>query len=137
MVICLPSAHEGGEIILRHNGAEQRFSTASYQPSAACWYSDVTHEVLEITSGYKLVLTFNLVQPPDVPYALSAASHDAQNFGFERALKAWMYYVRDQTASSTRAHELMYVLDHKVRESALALLSTVLLANVIFKVHGI
>lgn len=118
-MICLPSAHEGGDIILRHNGAEQRFSTAMFQPTAACWYSDVTHEVLEVTSGYRLVLTFNLVQSPNVPYALSAASHDVQNFGLERALKAWMYYVRDQTAISSRAHELVYVLDHKVRESAM------------------
>lgn len=114
MVICLPSAHEGGEIILRHNGAEQRFPTAIYQPSAACWYSDVTHEVLEITSGYRLVLTFNLVQSANVPYALSAASHDLQNLGLERALRAWMYFVRGAPACADCANELVYILDHKV-----------------------
>ncbi|KAK5134948.1 hypothetical protein LTR08_005899 [Meristemomyces frigidus] len=62
LVICLPSAHEGGDLILSHNGSVVRYSFSQSQPAFGAWYSDVTHEVKEVTAGYRLVLTYNLVQ---------------------------------------------------------------------------
>lgn len=61
LVICLPSAHEGGELVVRHRGSKMIFRTSDNQASYACWYSDVHHEVLPVNSGYRLVLTYNLV----------------------------------------------------------------------------
>ncbi|KAH0022252.1 hypothetical protein KCU78_g5824, partial [Aureobasidium melanogenum] len=60
LVISLPSAHFGGSVILSHNGKQHEFQTSYHEYLA--WYSNVTHEVLEVTSGCRWVLTYNLVQ---------------------------------------------------------------------------
>jgi hypothetical protein len=52
LVICLPSPHTGGGVVLRHAGQEKTYKTSEAQPSILCWYSDVHHEVLPVTSGY-------------------------------------------------------------------------------------
>ncbi|ETS75550.1 hypothetical protein PFICI_12494 [Pestalotiopsis fici W106-1] len=65
LVICLPSRHEGGDVVLSLGGRTQRFSTSTasaYDLTALAWYSDVTHEITKLTSGYRLVLTYNIVQ---------------------------------------------------------------------------
>lgn len=64
LVICLPSPHEGGDVVVKHSGQAKTFSTSLVQPSVLCWYSDVHHEVLPVTSGYRCVLTYNLAIPP-------------------------------------------------------------------------
>lgn len=65
LVVCLPSAHSGGELLVRHEGTTVTFdwSTASVSSSCIQWaafYSDCEHEVLEVTSGHRLTLTYNL-----------------------------------------------------------------------------
>ena len=65
LVVCLPSRHEGGDVHLSHAAKKQKFvtSTASdHDLTTLSWYSDVTHEVKEITSGHRLVLTYNIIQ---------------------------------------------------------------------------
>ncbi|KAK5705274.1 hypothetical protein LTR97_002392 [Elasticomyces elasticus] len=63
MIISLPSCHEGGTIELSHSGMVKQFSTSRQAgASTAAWYSDVRHEIKPVTSGFRLVLTFNLVQ---------------------------------------------------------------------------
>ncbi|EXJ60531.1 hypothetical protein A1O7_04684 [Cladophialophora yegresii CBS 114405] len=65
LVICLPSAHEGGELILSFNGETKSIETApnsEFAMSYAAWYADVLHEVKPVTSGYRLVLTYNLIR---------------------------------------------------------------------------
>ena len=62
LVISLPSKHEGGELIVSHNGQDVRWSTAERSTAYGAWYSDVRHEVKDVTSGHRLVLTYNLVQ---------------------------------------------------------------------------
>lgn len=64
LVICLPSEHKGGDVVLRHRGQSKTFSTQSFVQSFAAWYGDVTHEVLPVTSGYRWVLTYNLAIDP-------------------------------------------------------------------------
>lgn len=76
LVVSLPSKHEGGKVSFSHNGLEEEYDSAQYGPFATsygAWYSDVYHEVQPVTSGYRVVLTYNLVQhvtderqgPPD------------------------------------------------------------------------
>ncbi|KAK0713605.1 hypothetical protein B0T26DRAFT_367319 [Lasiosphaeria miniovina] len=50
LVVCLPSPHQGGDLVLRHPGQTKVIETSEVQPSIACWYSDVSHEVLPVTS---------------------------------------------------------------------------------------
>ncbi|ETI24626.1 hypothetical protein G647_03995 [Cladophialophora carrionii CBS 160.54] len=65
LAICLPSAHEGGELILTFNGETKSIETApnsGFAMSYAAWYADVLHEVKPVTAGYRLVLTYNLIR---------------------------------------------------------------------------
>ena len=67
LVVIYPAPHEGGELVLRPKGQEWKFDaktlTAS-QPSPSLayvvFYSDIEHEVLEVTSGRRVTVTYNL-----------------------------------------------------------------------------
>ena len=67
LVIVLPTVHEGGSLVIRHNGKEWTFDSskavnAESTPHAAfvAFFSDVEHEVLPVSSGYRVTLTYNL-----------------------------------------------------------------------------
>ncbi|KAI0117815.1 hypothetical protein GGR51DRAFT_573546 [Nemania sp. FL0031] len=64
LVICLPSEHEGGEVLLSHADQKQTFNTSElslFDTTALAWFSDVTHEVKKVVSGHRLVLTYNII----------------------------------------------------------------------------
>lgn len=64
LVVCLPSVHEGGQLVLRHEGRETIFDWSGEKNRNtiqwAAFYSDCEHEVLEVTSGHRVTLTYNL-----------------------------------------------------------------------------
>jgi len=64
LVIILPTAHEGGELIIDHLGVKKTFkhaSSALNKLSCIAFYADCYHEVKEVTSGYRVSLTYNLI----------------------------------------------------------------------------
>jgi len=72
LVIVYPTAHEGGELVLRHEDDEWKFdanSLTSKQPSPSlayvAFYSDTEHEVLKVTSGRRVTVTYNHLVDPD------------------------------------------------------------------------
>ncbi|EXJ91766.1 hypothetical protein A1O3_00316 [Capronia epimyces CBS 606.96] len=80
LVVCLPSSHQGGELVLSHNHEKVELKTAptsDFDMSYAAWYSDVLHEVKPVTQGYRLVLVYNLVKrnPTTMLMPLSLTSH--------------------------------------------------------------
>ncbi len=79
LVVILPVSHDGGELRLCHNERETVFDSAKAlngedndkdedekdekEKNAIAYvafYSDVEHEVLRVTSGYRITLTYNL-----------------------------------------------------------------------------
>ena len=66
LVVCLPTQFSGGALVTRHQGKEVRFdwSSSAHEPmqkvSWAAFFSDVEHEVLPVTDGHRLALTYNL-----------------------------------------------------------------------------
>ena len=70
LVVCLPVAFEGGALAVRHHGREiaHDWSVASSgnEPAIhwAAFYSDCQHEVLEVTAGHRITLTYNLFLAP-------------------------------------------------------------------------
>ncbi|KAJ6536882.1 hypothetical protein B0H19DRAFT_962516 [Mycena capillaripes] len=67
LVVVFPTAHTGGEFTLNHDGTSWTFDAAdelteSYPPSLAyiAFYSDVTHAVEPVRTGYRITLTYNL-----------------------------------------------------------------------------
>lgn len=63
MMISLPSMHSCGMLKLSHSGQVKEFSTSKHMASWAAWYSDVHREMTPVANGYRLVMTFNLIQP--------------------------------------------------------------------------
>ena len=64
LVVCLPHVHQGGQLVLRHQGRETIFDWSGEKGRNsiqwAAFYSDCEHEVLEVTAGERITLTYNL-----------------------------------------------------------------------------
>ena len=61
LVVCLPSEFTGGALVTRHQGREVTFDWSSSTTTHwAAFFSDVEHEVLPVTSGHRITLTYNL-----------------------------------------------------------------------------
>ncbi|RPD63027.1 hypothetical protein L227DRAFT_561772 [Lentinus tigrinus ALCF2SS1-6] len=69
LVLVLPSAHEGGSLVLRHDNREYAFDATqhlSFLPHATpriayvAFFSDVEHEVKPVASGHRITITYNL-----------------------------------------------------------------------------
>ena len=66
LIIQLPSVYAGGELIV-YNGKSktvfdfgQKSGKSQYYMHYAAHYADLEHEILTVTNGYRLVLTYNL-----------------------------------------------------------------------------
>ena len=67
LVVCLPTQFTGGALVTRHKGEQIKVFDWSSSPedplNVVCWaafFSDVEHEILPVTSGHHLTLTYNL-----------------------------------------------------------------------------
>jgi len=73
LVVILPTAHQGGSVVVRQSQREWTFDTAkavrvnpgvnNASTTAAAFvafFSDVEHEITTVTSGYRVALTYNL-----------------------------------------------------------------------------
>ncbi|KAL7282826.1 hypothetical protein ACG7TL_002239 [Trametes sanguinea] len=66
LVVVLPTPHQGGELILRHDGKEWTFDSSRLLAGAVdriafvAFFSDVEHEVIPVLSGHRVTLTYNL-----------------------------------------------------------------------------
>ena len=68
LIVILPTEFRGGELVLRHNGKEHKYdadrATGSDDDSDSAlvswitFFSDVEHEVLPVTEGYRVTLTY-------------------------------------------------------------------------------
>lgn len=84
LVVVLPSEFTGGEIHVSHGDKSMVFDNAkdsAFETTSLAWYTDVTHEVKEITSGYRLALSYHLINtspgitPPPLPSDDSSLQH--------------------------------------------------------------
>lgn len=64
LVVLLPVDHEGGQLVVRNAGSTSTFDGSNKKQKSsikwAAFYSDCEHEVLEVTSGHRVTLTYNL-----------------------------------------------------------------------------
>lgn len=114
VIIILPSAYAGGQVVLSHASTTRtiNFSEDSLHATAVlAWYTDVKHEVKRVTSGYRLALSYNLIQvaPPDVPIPTFPDTSSSGAY-LERVLRKW----RDGKYEEESERRLVaYVLDHQ------------------------
>ena len=72
LVVSLPSAHTGGELVVEHGGRSVTYRVLREKLSFVAFYADCRHEVKPVRSGYRVTLTFNL---------LAGSEADAQGAG--------------------------------------------------------
>ena len=64
LIIVLPSPFTGGVVTARNGPQEIKFNTAPdshFGTSFTCIYSDIFHKVHPVESGFRLVLSYNLI----------------------------------------------------------------------------
>jgi predicted 2-oxoglutarate/Fe(II)-dependent dioxygenase YbiX len=112
LILVLPSVSAGGELLVRHKDREVRLGLCSEDPAElafAAFYADCVHEVLPITSGYRLALIYNLVRrgagllpvPPDHCSELDAVTALLQNWADDK-----------HSADDDSPEKLIYPLEH-------------------------
>lgn len=121
LIIALPSKHEGGQVHLSHAGKTEVLTTATnsdYGYTYLAWFSDVVHEVKPVTSGHRLVLTYNLVHTSLGSQVLSAGSNTSV-VELDNSFQAW------KTLDRTKSPKyLSYLLEHEYTEANFSLQST-------------
>lgn len=79
LFVCLSHVHEGGQLVLQHRGREIVFDWSGekgrHAIQWAAFYSDCEHEVLEVTSGERITLTYNLYATCSADMALIDPEH--------------------------------------------------------------
>lgn len=86
LVVCLPSRHEGGTLILEHDGQTKRIEfggkDSEFQTQYAAFYADCRHEVTPVKSGYRVCLVYNLAstgkKQPEAPHHAAAVAGTAR-----------------------------------------------------------
>ena len=61
LVVTLPSSYTGGELMVGHNEEWKAYRGSKTALSLVAFYADCLHEVLRVTSGYRITLTYNLL----------------------------------------------------------------------------
>lgn len=113
LVVCLPSRHQGGDVHISFRSEKRTLATdttSTWDITALAWYSDVTHEVAELTDGYRLVLTYKLVQ-------VTGPQQSAQFFYGQLEGLRTMFAGWDDAAT----RPIYYPLDHLYPEKALSI----------------
>ncbi|KAK6954149.1 hypothetical protein Daesc_004111 [Daldinia eschscholtzii] len=115
LVICLPSKHEGGSVHLSHIGKKYVFETdktSAFGLTSLSWFSDVTHEIKPLTSGYRLVLTYNIIHTGHRQISASIVGKQLERL--RSVLLKWQ-------SNLPFREKLVYVLEHKYTKSSLKL----------------
>ncbi|MGE3758888.1 MAG: 2OG-Fe(II) oxygenase [Pseudobdellovibrionaceae bacterium] len=116
LVIVLPSDFTGGELVINQH-RDQRvfdFSGKSTNLNFVAFYTDCYHEVKEVTSGYRLALTYNLFFKSQ-----SQTLKTHRNLELEEAMKKYFSQHSERAENLERPQWLVYLLDHEYTQSSL------------------
>jgi 2OG-Fe(II) oxygenase superfamily len=105
LVVGLPSTFKGGALEVRHGGQTATYRGSKKALSFLAFYSDCRHQARPVASGYRVVLTYNLLLREAA--AGSAVDPDPELVDdLARCLEAHF-------ASSGGPDRLVYLLDHE------------------------
>lgn len=118
LVLSLPSAHTGGELVVEHAGHECAYRASKTDLTLVAFYADCRHEVTPVRSGYRVTLTFNLLAEPgpsaEVSGPLAELTHSlGRHFGSP-------VMPRYGSRESDPPNRLVYLLDHEYTQRGLS-----------------
>ncbi|KAG5653300.1 hypothetical protein H0H81_001260 [Sphagnurus paluster] len=115
VVIVLPSPYAGGQVHVSHSTSTKVIdfaSTSLLSTSVLAWYTDVRHEVKPLTYGYRLALSYNLIQTvPGVPRPMMPDMNNAVSH-LRHVLRKWKKYAYEDSDSLDQ-NFVAYLLDHE------------------------
>ncbi|UGT61701.1 2OG-Fe(II) oxygenase [Nocardia asteroides] len=123
LVLTLPTECTGGELVIEHGDRRLHTESAADAVGYVAFYADCEHEVLPVTEGYRIALTYNLIatgdtRPADPPPAtgpqLTAALRTY--FGTPVPLPHWR---RGDGPEHQAPQRLVYLLDHQYSQRGL------------------
>ena len=118
LIVALPSAHEGGELVVRHEGREHEIAfpgaASGLELSYAAFYADCPHEVRPLRGGYRLCLVYNVtLTRPRRRKRLGAPSYGAVAARVAELLGTW------READETQKR--VVTLEHRYTQDGLTL----------------
>jgi hypothetical protein len=124
LVVELPSAHEGGALVVTHQGKTKILGKAARGPSDVrllAFYADCRHEVKPVRSGYRITLTFHLLHRGIAGDRASVPAPAVERV----ATRVHAYFAtpiaeRYSTAPPQKPDRLIYLLDHEYSEKSFA-----------------
>jgi hypothetical protein len=124
LVVCLPVRFQGGELQVRHRGHTVPFDFSSASTDVISWaafYSDCEHEVLEVTSGHRITLTYNLFVSTFSPSNLTglwSPSIDAKQVPvyhlLKKGLKLASFFPGGRILASMLSHSYAHTAKHEL-----------------------
>lgn len=118
LIVVLPSAHEGGELIVRHDSRERALDLRNLDPGElryAAFYADCEHEVRPVSAGHRICLIYNLVMTSRAK-GESAVVPDTRPH-VENAARALSDWRRQRPEGGAK---LVYLLQHRYTEATLS-----------------
>jgi 2-oxoglutarate-Fe(II)-dependent oxygenase superfamily protein len=119
LVVTLPSNYTGGELMIGHNGERKAYRGSKTALSLVAFYADCQHEVLNVKSGYRITLTYNLLLHGDT----------RRPEGDAGTVSELAFLLREHFASPVSSYRggpapdppnrLVYLLDHEYTPRAL------------------
>jgi hypothetical protein len=117
LVVSLPSAHTGGELIIDHAGETRTYRASKEQLTLLAFYADCRHQVTPVRSGYRVTLTFNLLADTEPAAAETGAAT-------ELALCLTGHFTTPVTpryggSDLDQPNRLVFLLDHEYSQRGL------------------
>ena len=125
LIIALPSQYTGGELVLRHQDREVTLALQCPEPSDvsfAAFYADCLHEVLPVTSGYRLTLVYNLLRRSDdqrgTDHLPQPPSYESEQARIAEVLRQWVE--SKGLPDDDSPEKLIYPLEHSYTPAELS-----------------
>jgi hypothetical protein len=115
LVVTLPSAHTGGELVIEHGGEATAYRGHKVALSLVAFYANCRHEVRPVKSGHRITLTYNLLLRGDSSGPITG--DDATVRDLASCLDE---HFASRGAEADSPNRLVYLLDHEYTARALS-----------------
>ena len=126
LVIALPSVHEGGELLITHDGQTTTIpmtgAASGFEISFAAFYADCRHEVRPVSSGHRLCLVYNVTLAKSKKKTLRAPEFSSVTKKIAAKLKTWAEEAPTFSESGDdkpKSRKLALTLDHEYTQKGL------------------
>ena len=121
LVVMLPSRSSGGDLVVEHRKQSVRYAASATSLTFVAFYADTRHEVLPVETGYRVVLTYNLLLAGDATGSRHAGSQADDAAGLLRRHFAHVPAPRwhGDRQSLEPPDRLVVLLDHQYTERGL------------------